>query len=158
MLRLILALILILATVSSSWALDPGIPDAGLNLPSSAVRWVRPDSLVWTTSLPDAQLPRLSFYLVSSSDGALLHGSEPDRTLVLRFAGKVTAESEIGKVLEPFYRVEPSRSRETGGSGLGLTLARAAAQAHGGALELENRPEGGLTARLRILARAAAAA
>lgn len=103
MLRLILALILILATVSSSWALDPGIPDSGLNLPSSAVRWVRPDSLVWTTSLPDAQLPRLSFYLVSSSDGALLHGSEPDRTLVLRFAGKVTAESEIGKAY-PYLR------------------------------------------------------
>lgn len=65
--------------------------------------------------------------------------------------------AELGKVLEPFYRVEPSRSRETGGSGLGLTLARAAAQAHGGELELENRPEGGLIARLRIPAQAEAA-
>ena len=59
-------------------------------------------------------------------------------------------ESEIEKVQEAFYRIEPSRSRETGGSGLGLTLARAAAQAHGGRLELANRPEGGLLARLAI--------
>jgi signal transduction histidine kinase len=71
-------------------------------------------------------------------------------------SGPGIAEAELGKVLEPFYRVEPSRSRETGGSGLGLTLARAAAQAHGGAMELANRPEGGLIARLRIPTRAKA--
>jgi len=59
-------------------------------------------------------------------------------------------EAELANVQEAFYRIEPSRSRETGGSGLGLTLARAAAQAHGGRLELENRPEGGLCARLVI--------
>jgi len=45
-------------------------------------------------------------------------------------------------------RLETSRNRETGGSGLGLALARAAAQAHGGRLELENRPGGGLLARI----------
>jgi signal transduction histidine kinase len=57
-------------------------------------------------------------------------------------------EAELAAVLEPFVRLEASRSRETGGSGLGLTLARAAAQAHGGSLELENRPGGGLLARI----------
>ena len=55
---------------------------------------------------------------------------------------------QLATVQEAFFRLEPSRSRETGGSGLGLTLARAAAQAHGGRLELENRREGGLTARI----------
>jgi signal transduction histidine kinase len=64
--------------------------------------------------------------------------------------GPGIAESELGRVQEAFYRVEPSRSRETGGSGLGLTLARAAAQAHGGTLELENRPDGGLRARIML--------
>ena len=59
-------------------------------------------------------------------------------------------EAEMENVQEPFYRLEASRSRETGGSGLGLTLARAAAQAHGGRLELENRPEGGLLARILL--------
>jgi len=58
--------------------------------------------------------------------------------------------SELGNVLEPFVRLETSRNRETGGSGLGLALARAAAQAHGGTLELENRPGGGLCARIRL--------
>jgi signal transduction histidine kinase len=64
--------------------------------------------------------------------------------------GPGIAESELGKVQEAFYRIEPSRSRETGGSGLGLTLARAAAQVHGGSLELENRSEGGLLARILL--------
>lgn len=64
--------------------------------------------------------------------------------------GPGIAEAELERVQEPFYRVEPSRSRETGGSGLGLTLARAAASAHGGTLALENRPEGGLVARLLL--------
>jgi len=64
--------------------------------------------------------------------------------------GPGIAPEEIKQVLEPFYRVEPSRSRQTGGAGLGLTLARAAADAHGGRLELENRAEGGLMARLLI--------
>ncbi len=59
-------------------------------------------------------------------------------------------EEEIGNVQEPFVRLEASRNRGTGGSGLGLTLARAAAQAHGGTLELENRPEGGLRARILL--------
>jgi signal transduction histidine kinase len=56
--------------------------------------------------------------------------------------------AELARVQQAFYRIEPSRSRETGGAGLGLTLARAAAQAHGGTLELENRAGGGLLARL----------
>lgn len=57
-------------------------------------------------------------------------------------------EAELANAMEAFYRIEPSRSRETGGSGLGLTLARAAAQAHGGSLELENGAGSGLIARL----------
>ncbi|MDQ8754900.1 ATP-binding protein [Sphingosinicella sp. LHD-64] len=59
-------------------------------------------------------------------------------------------DGELANAQEAFYRIEPSRSRETGGSGLGLTLARAAAQAHGGGLELANRPEGGLVARILL--------
>ena len=59
-------------------------------------------------------------------------------------------EAELANVQEPFVRLESSRNRETGGSGLGLALARAAAQAHGGRLELENRPGGGLLARILL--------
>ncbi len=57
-------------------------------------------------------------------------------------------ESHLASVQEAFVRLEESRSRETGGSGLGITLARAAAQLHGGDLVLTNREGGGLSARL----------
>jgi signal transduction histidine kinase len=56
--------------------------------------------------------------------------------------------AELEKVFEPFYRVEGSRSRETGGTGLGLAIARSVAEAHGGQLTVRNRDGGGLEARL----------
>ncbi len=65
-------------------------------------------------------------------------------------------EAELANVMQPFVRLEASRNRETGGSGLGLTLARSAAQAHGGSLELSNRPEGGLAARILVPAQSRA--
>ncbi len=51
-------------------------------------------------------------------------------------------------MFEPFTRAEKSRSRTTGGSGLGLTISRAIARAHGGDVVLQNRSEGGLKATL----------
>ena len=52
--------------------------------------------------------------------------------------------TEIEKVFTPFYRLERSRSRDTGGVGLGLAVARAVIREHGGDITLSNRPEGGL--------------
>jgi signal transduction histidine kinase len=66
-------------------------------------------------------------------------------------------EAQLAGVQEPFVRLEASRSRETGGTGLGLTLSRAAARLHGGDLELSNRQDGGLRARLWFPAGAAGA-
>lgn len=57
-------------------------------------------------------------------------------------------EDELVRVFQPFYRVEGSRGRETGGIGLGLAIAQAVVQAHDGQLTLGNRPEGGLRARI----------
>jgi signal transduction histidine kinase len=56
----------------------------------------------------------------------------------------------LEKVFEPFFRAEPSRNRETGGSGLGLASARAVARAHGGDIVLINRADGGLLARAML--------
>jgi signal transduction histidine kinase len=61
------------------------------------------------------------------------------------------APDQLERMFEPFTRAETSRNRAGGGTGLGLTIARAIAQAHGGSLTLENRVGGGLRARLSIL-------
>jgi signal transduction histidine kinase len=55
---------------------------------------------------------------------------------------------DVERVFEPFYRREPSRSRQTGGIGLGLAVVRSVARAHGGEVVLENREGGGLRARV----------
>ncbi len=52
------------------------------------------------------------------------------------------------EVFKPFSRLEPSRNPETGGTGLGLTIARDVARNHGGDLYLEDAPLGGLRARV----------
>ncbi len=57
---------------------------------------------------------------------------------------------ELERVFEPFYRVERSRNRETGGIGLGLSVVRSIARAHGGDVTLANRPAGGLQARVAL--------
>lgn len=69
--------------------------------------------------------------------------------------GPGIAEDQIARMLEPFTRGDPSRNSVTGGAGLGLTLARAIAEQHGGTLALANRRDAagqvaGLTAALRL--------
>ncbi len=59
-------------------------------------------------------------------------------------------EDQMAKVFQPFYRVEDSRSRDTGGTGLGLAIAQSIVQAHGGELTLANRAGGGLRACIRL--------
>lgn len=58
--------------------------------------------------------------------------------------------AELDAVLQPFYRLEGSRSRDTGGTGLGLAIAQQLAAAVGGRLILSNREGGGLSAEIRI--------
>ncbi|MFN7009887.1 MAG: ATP-binding protein [Allorhizobium sp.] len=59
-------------------------------------------------------------------------------------------DADLSRVFEPFTRLEQSRSRETGGVGLGLPIARAILHAHGGTVELTNRAEGGLRATVTL--------
>ena len=79
-----------------------------------------------------------------------------DSGIVLRVDdnGPGIPADRIAAMLEPFTRGEASRNRDTGGAGLGLTLARAIAEQHGGRLILANRPTangtGGLRAEIRL--------
>ena len=70
--------------------------------------------------------------------------------ICVRDAGPGIPEAELELVFEPFHRLEVSRNRSTGGTGLGLTIARNIARAHGGELVLCNRPAGGLEAVLTL--------
>tara|TARA_R110002020_G_scaffold192228_2_gene392272 strand:+ start:62 stop:673 length:612 start_codon:yes stop_codon:yes gene_type:complete len=59
-------------------------------------------------------------------------------------------ETDLERVFDPFFRLEQSRSLETGGHGLGLSIARTIITAHGGDIWLANRQEGGLCASILI--------
>ena len=59
-------------------------------------------------------------------------------------------ETERERVFDPFYRIETSRSRVTGGVGLGLSVVRAVVRTHGGDIVLANRSEGGLLATITL--------
>jgi signal transduction histidine kinase len=81
--------------------------------------------------------------MIRADDGEVLVISVSDE-------GPGIPEDSLERVFEPFTRLESSRSRETGGAGLGLSIARDIAQAHGGTLKLRNRSAGGLTAELQL--------
>ena len=78
-------------------------------------------------------------------------------SVIVEDEGPGIPEAQLASVFEPFVRLEASRSGETGGSGLGLTLAKAVAEGHGGSIALGNRAEGGLRAILRLPREAAPA-
>ncbi|MBQ8922815.1 MAG: hypothetical protein IJ060_11780 [Oscillospiraceae bacterium] len=62
------------------------------------------------------------------------HDRKQQLRIVLSNSGNPIPEQELGKIFERFYRVDPSRARETGGYGLGLCVARSIAVLHGGSL------------------------
>lgn len=89
---------------------------------------------------------------------ALRHGGSAEVTVLAMGGPRILVEdrgmgipdAQLQRVLEPFYRLDPSRSRETGGSGLGLHISRALLQGQGATLELSNRSTGGLRAEIRL--------
>ncbi|HEX8447076.1 MAG TPA: ATP-binding protein [Sphingomonas sp.] len=64
--------------------------------------------------------------------------------------GPGLAPEQLERMFEPFVRGDPSRNPQTGGTGLGLTIARSIAERHGGRLVLANRHGGGLEARFTM--------
>lgn len=77
--------------------------------------------------------------------------------IIVEDEGPGIAETDRKRVFEPFVRLDPARSAETGGSGLGLTIVKTIAESHGGHIRLENRSEKGLRACLSLPREPAAA-
>ena len=73
-----------------------------------------------------------------------------DAVIRIEDEGPGIQQNDLNRMMEPFARGESSRNRTTGGAGLGLAIARAIAEQHGGRLVLANRPEGGLAVELRL--------
>ncbi len=71
-------------------------------------------------------------------------------TVTIEDDGPGLPPDELERIFEPFYRVEDSRNRETGGTGLGLPIARNILRAHGGDVVLGNRPGGGARAAVTL--------
>ncbi len=92
-------------------------------------------------------------------DNAVKYGRAPELELRCRGDSVVVAVRDSGpgipatafeEVFAPFYRLERSRNRATGGVGLGLTSARSVIQGHGGSITLHNRESGGLELRVTL--------
>ena len=93
------------------------------------------------------------------ADNALKYGREvaiemgetrTHATLAVCDRGPGIPDADLPKVTTPFYRVESSRNRETGGAGLGLAIAKDIVEGQGGELAIANRPGGGLVATIRL--------
>jgi signal transduction histidine kinase len=70
--------------------------------------------------------------------------------ILIEDEGPGIPEAELDRVFRPFYRLEASRNRDSGGAGLGLAIARSVVRAHGGDIVLKNRLEGGLQAAISL--------
>lgn len=71
--------------------------------------------------------------------------------LTVRDHGVGMTDEQCRRIFEPFYRVDSSRVRETGGFGLGLPLAQAVIESHGGKIECKASPDQGCTFRIQLL-------
>src|SRR5271165_1972385 len=83
---------------------------------------------------------------LSSADG----DKGPEAMIAVSDSGPGVPADALGKLFEPFYRLDDSRGRLTGGTGLGLTITERAVRFHGGRVSAANRPEGGLLVEIRL--------
>lgn len=96
-----------------------------------------------SASAPAGSVIEVSAFSVSNDH-------HPEVLVTIEDRGPGIPEEKVETVFQRFYRVDQSRRRATGGSGLGLPIARHIITAHGGRLWLENRPGGGCRAMFTL--------
>lgn len=101
----------------------------------------------------NCQLNALKRALANLIDNGIKYGNavsvtlrDDDKHLLIDIldSGPGIPENEQQRVFQPFYRLESSRNKHTGGTGLGLVIAKNIIQHHGGNIQISNHPEGGL--------------
>lgn len=92
-------------------------------------------------------------YSLKSSEPVKISLEDHKPYIVLRIQddGVGIPEDELPYIFEPFYRVDKSRSKDTGGYGLGLSLCKTVMEAHQGKIEIESSPNKGTTVSLFFL-------
>lgn len=135
-----------LSALVSSIADD--MADAGLHVTTGHIR---------DGAIVDCKPAALRRAITNLIENAVKYGSRATISLDIHESGIVITvddegpgipEDQISSVLQPFYRLDTSRSRETGGIGLGLAIAASIIETHDGTLTLTNRIGGGLQARM----------
>jgi two-component system sensor histidine kinase CpxA len=71
-------------------------------------------------------------------------------TIIVRDHGPGVPQEYLTKIFEPFFRVAESRDRDSGGTGVGLAIAKQAILMHDGTIEAKNLKEGGLAIEIRL--------
>jgi two-component system sensor histidine kinase CpxA len=77
-------------------------------------------------------------------------GEEGHAVLSVRDEGPGVPKESLADIFRPFYRVDDSRTRETGGAGLGLAITERAVRLHGGTVTATNVPGGGFVVEIRL--------
>ncbi|HYO62633.1 MAG TPA: ATP-binding protein [Pyrinomonadaceae bacterium] len=95
---------------------------------------------------PEGTTVRVSLRCRREGDGSAA-------VISVRDAGPGVPEEMLSDIFRPFFRVDDSRTRETGGAGLGLAIAERAVRLHGGEVRATNPPGGGLLVELRLNSR-----
>jgi signal transduction histidine kinase len=79
-----------------------------------------------------------------------LRSSDDGVEIVVEDDGPGIPEADRERVFDPFVRLEASRNRDTGGVGLGLSIARSIVRHHGGDIVLSQRASAGLSVHIRL--------
>ncbi len=129
--------------------------------PKRRVRFEAPAHLPLVSADPvllrrvvDNLLDNANKYTPEADAEVSLEASSQDAGIMIevRDRGIGIAEADLQRIFEPFFRVDRSRTRSTGGLGLGLPLARRIVEAHGGQLSIESILGVGTVARIVLSA------
>ncbi len=113
-----------------------------------------------TPCLTNIDVSRIKIVLNNIIDNALKYSNQNDRPIEINIKqnqevlvciqdfGKGIPPDELNLIFEPFYRVDKSRSKDTGGYGLGLNLCKKIMEAHGGKIEVESKLNKGTLVKL----------